>query len=397
MRKSGLSFSTKLLFWLLSSQLLLWGTSFPLFFNGLSEVLQTEESTNLQQKIAQTWMAAKDLELNNPELRENPEWKSLTLSLGEVRGSSQSEQTFSNDIFIQALRNFLSFALLQILAFLALAVWAARSLSHQLRNVDRFLNRVRRGETQLRLPPQKGKEFIHLGEEINRLLDTFEQNEARLSEQGKLLGWRDTAQFLSHQIKNPLTALSLALRNLEIMECFATDLAQENADIIKTESQRLNTLVNRLKNLTAFTELNLQRIKLGDLVKNLADNFTQGKLDLQWNISEDFYIHGDTVLLEQAFTNFFNNSWEASPNGHVAITVESNQRTLHLKDSNEGLTQEIFNKLFTPPFTTKSQGTGLGLSFCRKIITLHGGKLDSLLSPTGGLEFLIKFPELENA
>lgn len=110
-------------------------------------------------------------------------------------------------------------------------------------------------------------------------------------------------------------------------------------------------------------------------------------------------VEGDEVLLRQAFSNLIRNSVEACDAGRVpaAITMAGSHEppghiTIRVVDNGPGIPEDALPRLFTPFFTTKAQGTGLGLAMVQKIVVSHNGRI-SALNPAGdGAVFQVTLP-----
>jgi two-component system sensor histidine kinase HydH len=170
--------------------------------------------------------------------------------------------------------------------------------------------------------------------------------------------------------------------------------AKENAQVLKDESQRLLQLVNRLKELTGFGDLRSEVLNLASVAQQAARRPFPAPIILNWQGADPFEVMGDAVLLEQVFLNLMLNSAEASGGEAVTVTVTVEGSALWFQDSLSGLDHELPSKLFEPPFSTKDSGTGLGLSFCRRILQLHGGTLTAELTDIGGLRLRLAFGEV---
>jgi len=108
--------------------------------------------------------------------------------------------------------------------------------------------------------------------------------------------------------------------------------------------------------------------------------------------------YADKHLIEEMVLNLLNNAAEAMKSMQTGkkIVVESFEEddliVIRISDSGSGIPEDIRDKIFDPYFTTKHEGTGIGLSFCHRIITDHGGSLNVLDGEFGGAEFRIKIP-----
>lgn len=216
--------------------------------------------------------------------------------------------------------------------------------------------------------------------EIEQLKNFLHHNET-LKELGKM------AAFLAHEIRNPLAAIggfgSLLAQSAE------GSSNKKMAENIVEASTRLGELVTRILAFSRPLSMQFQRIALETLIKEAASCYpcsfhSQGKPD---------EVLADVLLFKAALCNLIKNGYEASLKP-VLLTLEreDNFLVIQVVDQGEGITSENLDLLFTPFFTTKKEGHGLGLSESYKIIQAHGGTL-SVISKVGeGSTFTIKLP-----
>jgi signal transduction histidine kinase len=208
----------------------------------------------------------------------------------------------------------------------------------------------------------------------NRLIRT--QNSEKLALVGEL------AASMAHEIRNPLTTIrgfSQILQN--------TNSEQNHKEIFDLVIQSVDHIDNIVKEtllLAKPQQMKLDRVNLQDILRetyNIMINeslLREVSLELELSSQEAFVI-GDRVHLKQVLINIIKNSLEATPkHGIIKIRLE---RTLNrfakifVSDTGPGINPKIINKIGTPFFTTKDEGTGLGLSVCKRIIEEHKGAL----------------------
>ncbi len=232
-------------------------------------------------------------------------------------------------------------------------------------------------------------------------LKELEQKSARkerLSEMG------DLAAGVAHEIRNPLNTISIASQRLA-GEFTPTENKEEFllfTKQIKDETKRLNEIITKFLEL-ARSDKN-QKIKIN--LTNIVNEFVQfvsveaKSLDIQLNtnIETDCYVVGNKDKLKQLLANLYNNSKEAleGKKGEIKISVlkQGNKTQLLFEDSGSGIKKEIREKIFTPYYTTKEAGTGLGLPMIHRIVTDMGGEIKVLDSELGGAKFVIIFLSL---
>jgi signal transduction histidine kinase len=99
--------------------------------------------------------------------------------------------------------------------------------------------------------------------------------------------------------------------------------------------------------------------------------------------------------MQRVFTNLIKNSIDAMPNGgSLDISSRQNEQSVEFSfaDTGIGMSEDVVQKIFTPLFTTKAQGMGFGLSICKRIIEVHGGKIAVKSAPNKGTVFIVSIP-----
>ncbi len=219
------------------------------------------------------------------------------------------------------------------------------------------------------------------------------------------------AAGLAHEIKNPLGGIKGSAQLLEL-ELAGNNELLEYTQLIVRESERVNRIIEDLLNLSrpreTTTELLNITILLDEVImlQNSAakDRGITFKVQFDPSIPE---IPGDRDLLTQLFLNLLKNSCEATPD-HSTISIATKiDSEYHLKlsgsrptpmvqisisDQGEGISAAELEKAFTPFYTTKLSGTGLGLPICQKIVTDHAGQMNFSESAEGGAKVKVSLP-----
>lgn len=228
---------------------------------------------------------------------------------------------------------------------------------------------------------------------------------------------------LAHEIKNPLSTIGL---NAQLLEEGLADLAADPDDKrrLTTRLGALRREVDRLRGiLTDFLEfagqVRLDRVTtdLRTIVHDLVDFYTPEAQRQGVRLAADLPPHPalasiDNRLLKQALLNLILNATQAAAAGDGGGEAGPDARTvtlrvepgadpalgrvlrLHVIDTGPGLSPDVRARLFTPYFTTKAGGTGLGLPTARRYIEEHGGRIDVLDNPAGrrGVDFCVVIP-----
>jgi PAS domain S-box-containing protein len=232
-------------------------------------------------------------------------------------------------------------------------------------------------------------------------------NEAkRLSELGKL------SATVAHEIRNPLIAIGGYANRIKKKYLEKGELNPENIEVIITEVARLEKIVNETlefasERKTEFKDFSICAL-LVDCINltstaaeqsNISINIKSGAELIKNN---DIFIHGSYDTLKQAFINVINNAIEASETRDVVsieiVPENANENSfLVIKINNKAkLTSETdMNNIFLPFYTTKSKGTGLGLTITKRIVEKHKGTIDVFSDLETGTTFTVKLPVLK--
>ncbi|WP_162139864.1 PAS domain-containing sensor histidine kinase [Limisalsivibrio acetivorans] len=245
------------------------------------------------------------------------------------------------------------------------------------------------------LPMKSREERIITVEDLTERVSMRRQMERmeRLSSMGRL------SAGLAHEIRNPLTGVSIMLDSLH-------DRLIKNPDDQKLiqrslqEIERLEGLVNELLNFTtaSSSEMRLNGIDcfLNDTLFFVSKQCEKSGIELYTDLPEaspKFMM--DCVRLKQAFLNLFTNAMEAMPQGgRLVVKVRDNgyNLSISISDTGCGIPADRIPFIFEPFYTSKGEGTGLGLAITHNIILEHGGRIDVKSKAGEGSEFTISFP-----
>lgn len=286
------------------------------------------------------------------------------------------------------------------------------SITRPLQKLMEGARRIASGDLSLPiLIPQTNDEISFLAAEFDRmrarvaasqgrLIEQLEESEQRRLESQRLAAIGTLASSLAHEIRNPLNAISLLLAQMERSR--GSDEARAKMfDEMKSELGRLDRLVSDILDYARPVSLQKEAINLQVFLQSLTDFYKaildERKIHLVLALPKgEIQIEGDRDKLRQAFVNLIKNAIEAMPNGgQIEITLEVLDRGVRciLKDNGVGIDPKTKTRLYDLFFTTKEQGTGLGLSTVKKIIDAHGGKIDINSAPGRGTSIVIILPK----
>jgi two-component system sensor histidine kinase HydH len=233
---------------------------------------------------------------------------------------------------------------------------------------------------------------VHLRDVTERML-----LEERMRRMERFLSLATLASGLHHEIKNPLTALSIHIQLLEeSLSDGDTRQAGESVDelvgVLKTEVCRLNGVLESFRSFAHLQRLALQPTDALGVVENAIRLIRPQAAEQRVQIT---LLHPEQELprvpldadkFEQAVLNLVINALEAMPEGGtltISATAVDGEFRVSVQDSGSGIPPEVQKNLFRPYFSTKTQGSGMGLALSEKLIGQHGGRISYRTGPEG--------------
>lgn len=226
-----------------------------------------------------------------------------------------------------------------------------------------------------------------------RQLETDLRRNERLAALGKM------AAGVAHELRNPLSSIK-GLAVILKGKVGGDDEGQQTADVLVKEVERLNRSISELLDYTRPEKLQIKHSDINTILKQAADLVGVDAESLGITITTSFteasaHVDIDEDKMKQVFLNLLLNSIQAMADGGtlaISTEVSANQMICTIEDSGSGIAEHNISRVFDPYFTTKSDGTGLGLALSSKIIEEHGGVI-SLESREGiGTKVLVGLP-----
>lgn len=217
-----------------------------------------------------------------------------------------------------------------------------------------------------------------------------ERAERELRETRRMAEIGQMTSAIAHEIRNPLTGI----RGAAQMVCEAGGEAHEFGEIIREETDKLDRLCGEFLEFARPFELHRREVSLTELIARVVDlnrpEFQGADVELDLVSSEDLpMISLDPSRIEQVARNLLRNALQASSRGG-RVQVRVGEAEFEVRDEGIGMTSEQVANLFVPFFTTKPQGTGLGLSVVKKIVDAHQGTIEVTSQPGKGTCFLVR-------
>jgi len=225
------------------------------------------------------------------------------------------------------------------------------------------------------------------------------------------LAWKEVAQRVAHEIKNPLTPIALSAeriaKHLDRGQPDSPNVIRKCSEVILGCVGTLRTLVDQFSALAQFPAPPPRACDLNRVAEEALALFA-GRLNgitVQWDLEPDLpTVLADPEAIRRAIANLIDNAAEAMQGSLLRILgIQSSLREdggaveIAVSDTGHGLTEEIRERLFLPFYSTKHRGTGLGLSIAAKIVQEHGGSLRAESNSPKGARFLLRLPLMEQS
>ena len=263
--------------------------------------------------------------------------------------------------------------------------------------------------------PSEGREITHLGVSVSPLSDGQHhlhgaiclftdltpviEMEAQLRLKDSLARVGELTAGIAHEFRNGLATIHGYARLLDLNAL--PSAYRPHVEGIRQETTSLGEVVTNFLNFAKPTHVSASRVDLRMMADRAADEVRGevGALGGSVTVSGEFaVIDGDDVLLRQAFSNLVRNAVEASvgaskvPEVTIDGLVDGGYVRRSVDDNGPGIPTGAGERIFTPFFTTKGRGTGLGLALVQKIIVTHNGRVHVGRSPQGGASLQVTLP-----
>jgi len=345
---------------------------------------------------------------------------------GEVRDAYEKMASDRDLVYLPAYKTFAALLVFTAAVTVVLAVFLARGVTIRINRLSNALNRVARGDMDVRVPVTGSDELTELARVFNRMLSEMQQSRARIEFLQRIGAWQEMAQRLAHEIKNPLTPIQLAVQ--ECHRKYGGDdakyrtLLDATLEIVEEEVGTLRRLVGNFSSFARLPRAELREESLRDFLRECsgqlghlsaglgeegADDSLAGQdVDVRWEIpAGPMPAAIDRQMLRRVLVNLVRNAAEAirdarpvrdgSPRGRVTVRAEqtSNGIQILVEDDGPGVPEGARERIFDPYFTTKRDGTGLGLAIVKKVVVEHNGAIEVRRSERlGGAAFVLALP-----
>ena len=281
----------------------------------------------------------------------------------------------------------INFTLLLIVITMTLAVFISGRLTSPLMMLGEGLASVGVGKKSEHLKYKGSDEIAELVKQYNMMVDEIEISAHRLANSEREYAWREMAKQIAHEIKNPLTPMKLNVQQLfKSWNDKVPEFDKEIGRFTKNQIEYIDNLSSIASAFSSFAKMpgtNSMEVNLVDQIKITlelfkdTDNIT---FRVNWPDEKKVVIYADKEHLNGIFSNILKNGIQSIPAGkegviEVNMEVKGPKVVVSVSDNGVGIPSEMQNRMFTPNFTTKSSGMGLGLSIVKKFVESSNGRI----------------------
>ncbi len=301
---------------------------------------------------------------------------------------------------ITILANILNIFVLIFIVLVILSYFVSLWLTFPLKFITQSLQRTSLTKMNQPLKWKADDEIGLMVREYNQMLYKLSESKAELEQNQRERTWREIAQQVAHEIKNPLTPMKLTLQQLQRSLQSETNTSEKTEKAVSSllaQVETLNEIASSFSTFARMPEPVMQRLELVSLVKRIVLLHSQsGTLNFSTNTKEVF-IQGDEQLLGRTFSNLILNAFQSARPGHqqyLKIVLERKEERvlLSFQDKGKGIEPHIAERIFLSHFSTKKSGSGLGLAIAKQAIEQMLGRIWFETVVGEGTTFFIELP-----
>lgn len=313
---------------------------------------------------------------------------------------------YHNDgAYFSVFNKYVNYIAIVNLFIIAISIWLSWIISNNLtRAVTKFSDKI--NQITLFEDDPKPIKYYH-NDELNQLVKAYnkmilqiQEQKQRLSFKEKEEAWREMAKQVAHEVKNPLTPMKLTIQNFERkFDPSDPDIKNKVKHLSRTLVDQIDLVATVASAFSQFAQLPEKNNEIFDLnkeIKNIINVFSDEKIYFHSN-KDIIMVEMDKIYLSRIITNLVANARQAKHEDRdniINLDVELRQKrviiTVH--DNGTGIPEELYDRIFEPNFTSKSSGTGLGLTMVRKMVEDYKGKISVKSEEDKGSTFTISLP-----
>jgi two-component system, NtrC family, nitrogen regulation sensor histidine kinase NtrY len=316
--------------------------------------------------------------------------------------AKQGEQEKEISLYITALIN-IYVILFAISTIGALVI--SNLVTKPLRILQQRFSKIKFGKENEPIEWKEKDEIGSLVNEYNKMIAELEESAEKLAKSERESAWREMAKQVAHEIKNPLTPMKLSIQHLQrtLSENKPEELKEKVTRLSAMLIEQIETLSNIASEFSAFAKMPkavIDNIRISEMVSACAQLFKEtenAEIIFKDETGGDVLIKADRDQCNRVFTNLIKNAVQSIPEGRlgrieVSVALKKKQVVVAIKDNGTGISPDVMDKIFTPNFSTKTEGMGLGLAMVKNIVESFSGTIWFETTLNAGTTFYVSFP-----
>lgn len=286
-----------------------------------------------------------------------------------------------------------------------IAVFLTNRITESFTWIGEKMREVNLGKHNEEITWTRNDEIGGLVSEYNKMVRKLELSVADMTRAEREGAWREMARQVAHEIKNPLTPMKLSIQYLQkAIDNNAPNVKELSSSVARTlieQIEHLSKIASEFSQFANIGSVKNEAFDLHELLYSLISlHRTNENAVFVWQpVEGKASIMADKTQINRLFTNLFQNAVEAVPESRKAHIVVREELTDHsiivsVTDNGEGIPEEMESKIFSPNFTTKTSGTGLGLAMSKGIVEQCKGEIWFKTTAGEGTSFYVKIPLL---
>ena len=284
-----------------------------------------------------------------------------------------------------------------------IAVFLTNRITHSFSWIGEKMREINLGKHNEEITWVRKDEIGGLVKEYNKMVKKLEQSAVDIAKSEREGAWREMARQVAHEIKNPLTPMKLSIQYLQkAIDNNAPNVKELSSGVAKTLIEQIEHLARIASEFSQFANIGNQTNEIFDLHELLHSLVSLHSIhenaDVQWEpLAGRMEIYADKTQMNRLFTNLLQNAVEAIPSdrpGKIRLReqLRGHNIIIIVEDNGTGIPEEMKGKIFSPNFTTKTSGTGLGLAMCKGIVEQAKGDIWFETNARQGTNFHVSLP-----
>ena len=280
-----------------------------------------------------------------------------------------------------------------VLAGIGLMKFLLKLANYVPNQVNYFLHSLLCHDYMIHFPATKDTKLGMMYENMNRIIAQYRNS--LLDIEYKQQYYNRLLRIMTHELRNSITpVITLSSDMLKRPENYTSDRLRRGMEVIHGQCVGVKAFLDSYYQLTHLPDPQKETIEMDDFFGYLQDLMNHPSIHIQWG--KGMKLEADESLLSMVLTNLIRNACEATegmPDADIRVvaTDSGGSPYIMVSDNGPGIPEEIRDEIFLPFYTTKQEGTGIGLCLSRQIMRLHGGDLKLSLSNGPGATFILSF------